>query len=308
MNKVKVSKTAFYILSFSWGLLYTLAGMLVALVMLITGHKVKRWGWSWYFETGGGRWGGMSWGPVFIKDRYSGSALKNHEFGHAVQNCFFGPFMIFLVGIPSSIRYWARRINTKHGRRPKSEYESVWFERQATKLGNRHMIINSTLCYIEKNGCYLMLYRNKKPNDPCAGKWVGIGGKFEDGEDADACLLREVREETGLTLKSFKACGVIHFRSDRLLDEEMFLYTSDDYDGELSADAEGHVINSDEVCSEGDLKWIPKEKVTELPLWEGDIYFLEPLINGEDHIEMTCVYEGDRIVEVIDDNTGKKIL
>ena len=155
-------------------------------------------------------------------------------------------------------------------------------------------MINSTLCYIEKDGRILMLFRNKKINDPCAGKWVGIGGKFEPGEDADSCLLREVWEETGLKLTSFHFHGIIHFKSNELPDEDMYLYSADGFEGEDPAGEFGTVFD----CNEGDLKWIPKEKVTSLNLWEGDRYFLEPLLKGQDRVEMTCVYEGDRLVSV----------
>ena len=84
-------------------------------------------------------------------------------------------------------------------------------------------MIRSTLCYIEKDGCFLMLFRNKKHNDPCEGKWVGIGGKFEPGEEAEDCLLREVWEETGLTLTEYHFHGIVHFVSNELEDEDMYL-------------------------------------------------------------------------------------
>lgn len=148
-------------------------------------------------------------------------------------------------------------------------------------------MVNTTLCYLEKDGRYLMLYRNKKENDPCEGKWVGIGGKFEEGESADECLVREVLEETGLLLTDYDFHGVIHFKSDVLPDEDMYLYT-----------ATGWERKSAFICPEGELKWIVKEDVLSLNLWEGDKYFIEPLINGEKNIEMTCVYEGDRLVKI----------
>ena len=147
--------------------------------------------------------------------------------------------------------------------------------------------INSTLCYIEKDGCYLMLYRNKKPNDPCEGKWVGVGGKFEPGETPEECLLREVREESGLILTSYQFCGIVHFVSDTWPDEDMYLYTSSSFTGADSFD-----------CDEGDLKWIPKEQILNLNLWEGDKYFLEPLIKGKTNISMTFRYAGHQCVEV----------
>jgi len=145
-----------------------------------------------------------------------------------------------------------------------------------------------------------MLFRNKKENDPCEGKWVGIGGKFEEGETAEECLLREVWEETGLKLTSYRACGLVHFQSNELPDEDMYLYTADGFEGVLEADEKGRVLHSDEICSEGDLRWVPKEKVTGLNLWEGDRFFLEPLIAGETDIHMLCRYEGDHIAEVKD--------
>ena len=139
-----------------------------------------------------------------------------------------------------------------------------------------------------------MLFRNKKHNDPCQGKWVGIGGKFEAGEDSEQCLLREVWEETGLKLTGYHFHGIIHFISNELEDEDMYLYSAWEYEGADPAGEFGSVFD----CNEGDLKWIPKEQVTSLNLWEGDKYFLEPLIAGQDHIEMTCVYEGDKLLEV----------
>ncbi len=160
------------------------------------------------------------------------------------------------------------------------------------------MLIKSTLCYIENDGKFLMLFRNKKENDPCEGKWVGIGGKFEEGETADECLLREVFEETGLVLMDYTACGIVHFLSDVLPDEDMYLYTASKYKGDLPSDADGNILSSDEICNEGDLRWIPKNNVTSLNLWQGDKFFLEPLIAGKTNIEITCRYEGDKLVEV----------
>lgn len=143
-----------------------------------------------------------------------------------------------------------------------------------------------------------MLYRNKKENDPCEGKWVGIGGKFEEGEEAEDCLLREVWEETGLRLTKYQPCGIVHFKSNELPDEDMYLFTASEFEGNLDADDSGHVKNCDDICSEGDLSWILKSRITELNLWEGDKYFLEPLIAGKTDIEMTCVYKGDSLIEV----------
>lgn len=146
-----------------------------------------------------------------------------------------------------------------------------------------------TLCYIEKDGCYLMLYRNKKENDPNEGKWIGVGGKLEDGETPDKCVVREVREETGLVLTDYTYHGMVHFRSDLWCDEEMYLYTASGFEGEVNFD-----------CDEGMLKWIPKEQVMDLSLWEGDRVFLKYLLEGRRDMDLTLVYQGEKLVEVRD--------
>lgn len=149
-------------------------------------------------------------------------------------------------------------------------------------------MLKSTLCYIEKDGKILMLFRNKKENDACEGKYVGIGGKFEPEETPDECMKREVLEETGYRMTDYTFCGIIHFLSDRLPAEDMYLYRGNDFTGEPAE------------CNEGTLYWIPKEEVLSLNLWEGDPYFLKPLLRGETGIEMTCEYEGDRLIQVYD--------
>ncbi len=169
---------------------------------------------------------------------------------------------------------------------------------------------NTTLCYIERDGCYLMLYRNKKKNDPNAGKWVGIGGKFEPGETAEECVLREVREETGFILTSYKFLGVVEFRNDAWEDEDMYLYLADGFmtagsgekkkgdAGEPAATGEASHVLPIPPCSEGDLKWIPKSEILDLNLWEGDRYFLEPMLRGERDLNMRLTYSGDELISV----------
>ena len=147
----------------------------------------------------------------------------------------------------------------------------------------------TTLCYIRKEGKVLMLYRNKKEHDLNEGKWVGIGGKFEEGETPDECLVREVYEETGLTLTKYHLHGVVTFLSDNWDNEYMFLYTGLDFKGTLKED-----------CPEGTLKWVDEEKVPGLKTWEGDQYFLVPLLEGREHINLRVRYEGDRLVEYTD--------
>ena len=146
-------------------------------------------------------------------------------------------------------------------------------------------MIDTTLCYIKKEGSWLLLFRNKKENDLNEGKWIGVGGKCEPGETPEQCVRRETLEETGLTLGKVCCRGVVHFRSDTWEDEEMYLYTSEEFSGEL-----------DENCAEGTLAWIPEDQVMSLPMWEGDRLFLKPLLEGADEISMTLQYEGDTLV------------
>lgn len=137
---MKLNRPAFYLLSCTWGAVTTAVGILIFFVLFLTGHKPKRWGYSYYFEVGKKPWGGASWGFVFLKDRSRGnSRLKNHEFGHALQNCAFGPFMLILVSLPSTLRYWARSIAASSGHPPRKSYDSIWFEGQATRLGTEKM-------------------------------------------------------------------------------------------------------------------------------------------------------------------------
>lgn len=145
---------------------------------------------------------------------------------------------------------------------------------------------NTTLCYIEANDSYLMMLRNKKKVDLNKGKWIGVGGHFEEGESPDECLLREVYEETGLTLTEYKLRGIITFISDEWDSEYMFLYTASSFTGELIE------------CNEGHLEWIPKKNILSLNLWEGDKAFLKKLFNEDDFFTMKLVYEGDKLVEI----------
>ena len=161
-----------------------------------------------------------------------------------------------------------------------------------------------------------MMFRGKKPDDPNAGKWIGIGGKFEEGETADECMLREVREETGIELSEYHFHGVIRFRSDAWEYEDMYLYSAkapaaavdvptgtaeESAAGTANAPAAaaGQITSGAGAlpdCSEGDLQWIPKEEILNLPLWEGDKLFLRELIAGKDKIEMTLIYEEENLV------------
>ena len=142
-----------------------------------------------------------------------------------------------------------------------------------------------------------MLYRNRKPHDPNAGKWLGIGGKIEAGETPDECNLREGREETGIRLRSMHFCGVIEFRADMYEDEDMYLYTSDDF--EPSDDEACKLFLETGVydlpdCREGELRWVPEDELMDLPMWEGDRVFLGRLLAGQQKISLTLRYEGEK--------------
>ena len=144
--------------------------------------------------------------------------------------------------------------------------------------------INSTLIYVERGYEYLMLHRTKKENDLNRDKWIGIGGKFEENESPEDCMLREAREETGLTLTSWRYRGIVTFLSDRWETEYMHLFTADGYSGTLRQ------------CDEGDLAWIKKSELLKLKLWEGDKIFLRLLDSDEPFFSLKLKYEGDTLV------------
>lgn len=148
---MKKQKFIFYFLSFTWGIVLTLAGLIVAGVLLLAGKKPKKHGWCWYFEVGGRRWGGLNLGLIFLTGPYPLESTKDHEFGHAIQNCMYGPLMLFLVTIPSAIRYWYRELRYhRRGKTPKTDYDSIWFERQATIRGITTMSDIKHLVFLQK--------------------------------------------------------------------------------------------------------------------------------------------------------------
>lgn len=144
----------------------------------------------------------------------------------------------------------------------------------------------STLCYIEKDGAYLMLHRTKKENDVNKGKWIGVGGKFEAGEAPEECLLREVMEETGLKLTSYRYRGLLSFIYADKEPEYIFTYTADGFSGELHE------------CNEGELKWVKIEDIKYLSLWEGDRIMHRLLEEEAGVFSLKLVYdEEDRLLE-----------
>ena len=154
-------------------------------------------------------------------------------------------------------------------------------------------MINTTLCYITRGDEVLMLHRIKKKKDINKDKWIGIGGKFEGEESPDECLLREAKEETGLTLTGWKCRGVVTFLNDCCEGEFMYLFTADRFEGTLKE------------CDEGELQWVSREFIDTLPQWEGDKIFLELLWKDAPFFLLTLRYSGDTLVEAVLD--GKKI-
>ena len=157
-------------------------------------------------------------------------------------------------------------------------------------------MINTTLCYITQGDQVLMLHRVKKANDINKDKWIGVGGKFEGLESPDACLLREVYEETGLTLTSWKCRSVVTFLQESdtgVFGEFMYLFTADEFTGTLKE------------CEEGTLEWVSRDFLDNLPKWEGDQIFLDLLWQDAPFFLLTLRYRGDKLVEAILD--GKKI-
>ena len=147
---------------------------------------------------------------------------------------------------------------------------------------------NTSLCYIERGDEYLMLHRVKKTVDENAGKWIGVGGGFEEGESPEACMLREVYEETGLQLSAWRCRGVVTFVSDGWCTDYMHLFTANAFDGELRE------------CEEGVLAWKKKDEVlSSLPIWEGDRIFLRLLAEDRPFFLLTLRYRGDRLVEAV---------
>lgn len=146
----------------------------------------------------------------------------------------------------------------------------------------------TTLCYIEQNDSYLMLHRISKQNDANKDKWIGIGGHFEENESPEECVLREVVEETGLTLLSYRFRGLITFVSDKWETEYMCLFTADEFEGKL------------QDCDEGELCWVKKSDINSLNLWEGDKVFFRLLEERQDFFTLKLVYEGEKLVEAIE--------
>ena len=146
-------------------------------------------------------------------------------------------------------------------------------------------MVETVLCYIEKDHQFLMLYRNKKQNDLNQGKWIGVGGRIEEGETKEEALLREVKEETGLLLSNFEFRGTILFKNNDF-EEIMYLFKGLEFQGDIIE------------CDEGELRWIDIDEIMNLNLWEGDKAFLPLLINTDEMINLKLIYENDQLVKV----------
>lgn len=143
----------------------------------------------------------------------------------------------------------------------------------------------TTLCYIEQDGRWLVIHRTKKENDENADKWIGVGGKFEDGESPEECALREVKEETGLTMTEFRFRGIVTFVSDKWGTEYMHLFTCTGFTGSVGE------------CDEGDLVWLPKAELLGKKMWAGDRIFLKALEERDDFFSLKLRYRGEELVE-----------
>lgn len=149
-------------------------------------------------------------------------------------------------------------------------------------------MIISTQCYLEQDNRWLMLHRTQKENDANKGKWIAAGGKLENSESIDECAIREVLEETGMRMNTFTKRAVIEFISDIYEDEQMHIYTCDDFEKICKP-----------ISDEGDFAWIPISEVFNLNLWEGDRIFLKLLIEQRAYFEMRLEYTGDILTKAV---------
>ena len=152
-------------------------------------------------------------------------------------------------------------------------------------------MVNTSLCYIEKDNCYLMLHRTKKENDYNKDKWIGIGGKFEPGESPEDCAVREIWEETGLEVapEELEYCGIVTFvdtTNPEAYTEFMHIFRARKFSGALNTN-----------CPEGDLEWVPVSKLKELPHWQADEIFYDFLAQNHEFFSLKCIYKNNVLVQ-----------
>ena len=184
------------------------------------------------------------------------------------------------------LRYWGKEIEKDFDRVFAEITQAI--EKRKSLMEKRLKIDEfTTLVYIAKDDCFLMLHRVKKSQDVNEGKWIGVGGHVEKGETPVQCMKREVKEETGLTVKRYRYIGKIDFINDLYHPERMYLYRVDSFEGELVD------------CDEGELAWIPIERLDELPMWEGDRIFLPLVMKDWPPFTLSLFYHGDQLTEVL---------
>ena len=184
------------------------------------------------------------------------------------------------------LRYWGKQIE-KEIDAVVDEILGVIAKREEIESWRSQIVSRTTLAYIEKGDAYLLLHRVKKDHDVNQGKWIGIGGHLEERETPVQAMKREIKEETGLTVKGYRYYGYIDFLNDLAAPERMYLYKVTSFEGELID------------CDEGELAWIKKEKMTDLPMWEGDKAFL-PLLeeDAKTPLRLTLIYHGNKLDNV----------
>lgn len=184
------------------------------------------------------------------------------------------------------LRYWGFEIE-KEFDRVIDEVMAAIARRKEILSHMQGPFVRTTLVYVQRDDAYLMLYRNKKKNDINEGKYVGVGGHLEPGESPVACMKREVFEETALQVEQYKYFGKVYFLNSKYPAEVMYLYRVDAFKGEIGP------------CNEGVLEWVQKDRLSEIPMWPGDYYFL-PLLEGDKGtFDMIIGYDGDRLLDVI---------
>lgn len=191
------------------------------------------------------------------------------------------------------LRFWGFEIEKELDRVVEKIEQTISLLKEMEDLKSK-IISKTTLVYIQNNEKYLLMYRNKKKNDPNHGKYIGVGGHIEKGESPIACMKREVFEETGLTVEKYSYKGLVNFLNRECECERMFLYKVTSFSGQLKE------------CDEGELVWIDKKEIQNLPMWDGDRTFLPVLDMEGGPFKTDLLYEGDNLMCSIGPYAGAK--